>query len=77
MGQLMDVLIATGIDKHKIKKFLETDVKGNGSILDQILAGLTNDLAEGIGVKGRGMTPNDVRKIREKPHCGVSNRPID
>lgn len=73
----MDALIATGIDKHKIRKFLETDVKGNGSILDQILAGLTNNLAEGIGVKGRGMTPNDVREIREKPRCGVSNRPID
>ena len=77
IGQLMDILIATGISKPKIKLFLDADPEGKGSIMDQITAGLTNNLAEGMGVKNSDMTPEDVRRIRQNPTSGVSTKPID
>lgn len=76
LGQLMDILIATGIPKPKIKRFLESDPQGKGSIMDQILAHLTNNLAEGIGVKDSEMKPEDVKRIRENPTFGASTKQI-
>lgn len=76
-SQLMDELIATGIDKKHIKLFLENNPNGRGSILDQITAELTNNLAEGMGVKSKDMTADDVQKIRMSPSQGVSEKPID
>ncbi len=76
LGQLMDELIATGIPKPKIKKFLENDPRGKGSIMDQILAELTNNLASGIGVKQSDMNAEAVKKIRENPKFGSSTKPI-
>lgn len=77
LGQLMDILIETGIDKKRIKQFLEANPHGKGSIMDQITAHLTTDLAEGLGVKKKDVTPEDVRKIRENPVYGVSTKPVD
>jgi|APSaa5957512535_1039671.scaffolds.fasta_scaffold70207_2 hypothetical protein len=77
MGQLMDILISTGIDKPRIKFFLEADAQGKGSIMDQITATLTNNLAEGIGVKGKDMTPDDVKKLRNNPTQAASTKPIE
>lgn len=77
MSQLMDKLIETGIEKAKIKHFLEANPHGKGSIMDQITAQLTTNLAEGIGVKESDITPEDVRKIRENPVHGASTKPID
>lgn len=77
LGQLMDELIATQIPKDKIRKFLESDASGNGSLLDQILAKMTNDLAQGIGVKEKNMSANDVKGIRQNPQYGTSTKPID
>lgn len=77
LGQLMDVLIATGIDKRHIKFFLENNPHGKGSILDQITAELTNNLAAGIGVKGADISPGDVQRIRNNPNSGVATKPID
>lgn len=76
LGQLMDELIATGIPKDKIKRFLESDPKGTGSILDQVIAQLTNNLAEGIGVKDSDMKAEDVRRIREQPVYGASTKAL-
>lgn len=76
LGQLMDELIATGISKAKIKKFLESDPTGRGSIMDQLLAQLTNNLAEGIGVKDSDMKAEDVKRIRENPTFGASTKAI-
>ena len=73
----MDELIATGIAKDRIKRFLEADPYGKGSLMDQIMAGLTNNLASGIGVKGAEMSPEDVKRIRENPQYGASIKPID
>lgn len=77
LGQLMDTLIATGIPKPKIKLFLDADPQGKGSIMDQIMAGLTNNLAEGMGVKESEMTSQDVRRIRLNPTSKVSTKPIE
>lgn len=77
LSQLIDTLIATGIEKQKVKRFLETDLHGKGSVLDQITAQLTNNLAEGIGVKESDMTSEDVKKIRENPIHGASSKPIE
>ncbi len=77
LSQLMDTLIATGVPKPRIYKFLNADPRHKGSMMDQITAQLTNNLAEGIGVKGRDMTPIDVKTIRSNPKSGVSTKPID
>lgn len=77
LSQLMDELIATGIPKPHIKQFLETDPHGNGSIMDQITAQLTNNLAEGMGVKDKEMTAQDVQRIKSNPSSGVSTKPIE
>lgn len=76
-SQLMDELIATEISRDHIKVFLQSDPHGKGSILDQITAQLTNDLAQGMGVKDKDMTPDDVRRIRNTPSSGVSTKPIE
>lgn len=76
IGQLMDELIATGISKAKIKRFLESDPKGSGSIMDQLIARLTNNLAEGIGVKNSDMKAEDVKRIRDQPVYGASAKAI-
>ena len=76
LGQLMDELIASGIAKSKIKRFLEADPQGKGSIMDQLLAELTNNLAEGMGVKNSDMKAEDVRHIRDNPTYGVSTKPL-
>lgn len=73
----MDTLIATGIPKPKIKLFLDADPQGKGSVMDQIMAGLTNNLAEGMGVKENEMTSQDVRRIRLSPTSGASTKPIE
>lgn len=73
----MDILIATGIDKPKIKHFLAANPHGEGSIMDQITARLTTNLAEAMGVKKNVVTPQDVEMIRQNPEYGASTKPID
>ncbi len=77
LGQMIDALIATGIPKDRIKKFLESDPWGQGSILDQITAQLTNNLASGIGVKGADVSAQDVAQQRKKPLHLASQKPIE
>ncbi len=77
LSQLMDELIATGIPKPRILNFLTADPYQKGSLMDQILAQLSNNLAEGIGVKGDAMTPEDVKRIRDNPTFGASNKPLE
>lgn len=76
-SQLLDELIATHIAKDHIKNFLESNHSGQGSILDQITASLTNNLAEGIGVKKVNLSARDVEKIRTNPTGAVSQKPLD
>jgi len=77
LTQLIDALLQTGIAKENVKVFLEVDQPGRGSVLDQITAALTNDLATGIGVKECDMSALDVQRIRKNPVFGSSTKPID
>ncbi len=76
-SELLDALIATGIEKSRIQTFLKADPNGKGSILDQITAQLTNNLAEGMGVKRQDMRAEDVKHIRNQPSGLVSSKPLD
>ncbi|HEX5037572.1 MAG TPA: hypothetical protein VFX30_10475 [bacterium] len=61
---LLDTLIATGIDHAKIEKFLDADVDGRGSVNDQITARMTNQIMESMGQPSQ-MTGKDVKKVRK------------
>lgn len=77
LSQLMDVLIATGIEKQRILNFLTANPYNQGSLMDQILAQLSNNLASGIGVKRKDMTAEDVQRIRQNPTFGSSTQPLN
>lgn len=75
-SELIDALLATGIAPEHVKTFLITPSGTRGSLLDQITAALTNDLAEGMGVKQGAMSAEDVRRIRENPLGLASSKPL-
>jgi hypothetical protein len=62
--ELLDTLIATGIDHAKIEKFLDADVDGRGSVNDQITARMTNQIMESMGQPSQ-MSGKDVKKVRK------------
>jgi len=62
---LLDALMATSASNAKIEKFLDADLRGQGSIRDMITARMTNELAMRVG------QPTDtdslkVKQIREE-----------
>lgn len=62
--ELLDTLIATGIDHEKIERFLDADVDGRGSVNDQITARMTNQIMESMGQPSQ-MTGTDVKQVRK------------
>jgi hypothetical protein len=62
--ELLDTLIATGVDHAKIEKFLDADVDGRGSVNDQITARMTNQIMESMGQPSQ-MSGKDVKKVRK------------
>jgi len=62
--ELLDTLLATGIDPTKIEKFLDADVDGRGSVNDQITARMTNQIMESMGQPSQ-MTGKDVKQVRK------------
>jgi len=62
---MLDVLMATHAPTEKIEKFLETDIKGQGSIRDLITARMTNELARTVG-QATDTDAHKVKKIREE-----------
>lgn len=76
-SELIDSLIDTGIQKDKVQQFLKADPHGKGSILDQVTAQLTNDLAKGMGVSQGALQTEDVKRIRENPTGFASQKPLD
>jgi hypothetical protein len=75
-SELIDALLATGLPKERVQTFLTTPSGTRGSVLDQITAALTNNLAEGMGVKEGSMLAEDVRRIRENPLGLASSKPL-
>jgi hypothetical protein len=62
---LLDTLMATGASNAKIEKFLETDLRGQGSIRDMITARMTNELARTVG-QATDTDAEKVKRIREE-----------
>jgi hypothetical protein len=62
--ELLDTLLATGVDGAKIEKFLDADVDGRGSVNDQITARMTNQIMESLGQPSQ-MKGTDVKKVRQ------------
>ena len=74
MGTMMELFIATGAARHKVERFLETDVGGGGAVRDQIAADMTNQLLEAFGQRRR-QTPDEVRRLRERGAWQALDRP--
>ncbi len=62
---MLDALMATQASNEKIEKFLESDIKGQGSIRDLITARMTNELARTVG-QPTDTDADKVRRIREE-----------
>jgi len=58
--ELLDRLTETSASNEKIQKFLEADVRGQGSIRDHITARMTNQLAHTMGQP----TDTDAFKVK-------------
>lgn len=63
-GEFLDGLEATGVDREKIKTFLQADPDGKGSIQDQVTAEMASELMKVMGLKG-SQSPQDVKRIRD------------
>jgi len=63
--ELLDKLMETSATNEKIQKFLEADIRGEGSIRDMITARMTNQLAHTMG-QPTDTTAEIVRRIREE-----------
>ncbi len=61
---LLDKLIESGASNEKIEKFLDADIRGQGSIRDVMTARMTNELAHTMG-QPTDMNPQKVKEIRE------------
>ena len=73
---LLDTLIATGIDHAKIEKFLDADVDGRGSVNDQITARMTNQIMESLGQPSQ-MTGKGVKQVRKDIAEGRAPSQVD
>lgn len=62
---MLDALMATRASNEKIERFLEADIKGQGSIRDLITARMTNELARTVG-QPTDTDADKVRRIREE-----------
>jgi len=70
----MEVFIGSGASRHKIERFLESDIGGHGAVRDQIAADMTNELLAAFGQRDR-KTPEEVRRIRERGAWESLDRP--
>ena len=62
---MLDALMATQASNEKIGKFLEADIRGQGSIRDMITARMTNELARSVG-QPEDTDAHKVKRIREE-----------
>ncbi len=62
--ELLDTLLATGIDSQKIERFLDADPDGTGSLNDRVTARMTNEIMAGLGQPSH-MTASSVKEVRK------------
>ena len=65
--ELLDRLLATGIDSRKIEKFLDADPDGTGSQNDRVTARMTNEIMGSLGQPSH-MTASGVKEVRKGEH---------
>lgn len=64
LSSIVDRLVATGAPRAHIDAFLEADPEGSGSIRDQLVADMSNELLRALG-HSRRQTAADVKRLRE------------
>jgi hypothetical protein len=75
LSQTLDLMIATGAPPPRIEAFLAYEPVGAGTIRDQIVADMTNQLAHALG-QTRVQTAADVKRLRERGAWqGLDKRP--
>lgn len=74
--ELLDTLLATGIDPRKIEKFLDADVDGRGSVNDHVTARMTNQIMESLGQSSQ-MTSQGVKQVRKDIAGGKAPSQVD
>ncbi|MBI4518843.1 MAG: hypothetical protein HY699_23870 [Deltaproteobacteria bacterium] len=65
LSHTLDLLIATGVPAAHIEKFLAAEPDGHGSIRDQIVADMTNELMHALG-QPSAQTAADVKRARTR-----------
>jgi hypothetical protein len=71
LGQLLDVLIGSGLPRAKIEAALASDPDGRGALRDRITADMANRVLAELGIPPRH-TAADVRRLREAGAPGAS-----
>jgi len=71
---MFDSLMATGVPRPAIERFLDADPNGQGSVRDQIVADMTNQLLETLGQRSR-QSVADVQRIRKRGGWTALDRP--
>jgi hypothetical protein len=65
LSLILDLLLATGAPRAHIEAFLAADPEGAGSIRDQIVADMSNELLQAFGQPSR-QSAAEVKRIRER-----------
>ncbi|MBI1813954.1 MAG: hypothetical protein HYR72_03150 [Deltaproteobacteria bacterium] len=65
LSETLDAMIATGASPSRIEAFLAHEPAGAGTIRDQIVADMTNQLAQALG-QTRIQTAAEVKRLRER-----------
>lgn len=74
---MLDLFITAGAAQSKVEKFLDADLKGAGTIRDQIAADMANQLLEALGQRGR-QSAAEVKRIRVRGGwTSLDRRPPD
>lgn len=75
LPQFLDLFIETGLSRQKIEAFLDSDLNGEGSVKDHILADMSTQLLGAMGVNAR-QSAEDVKRLRERGIWrGMGERP--
>ena len=63
--QFLELFTETGVPHEKIEAFLNADPRGEGTIKDHIIADMSTELLNAMGVNV-SQSPQDVKRLREK-----------
>jgi hypothetical protein len=73
LSVILDLLIASGVPREHIAAFLAADPGGRGTIRDQIIADMTNELMAALG-QSSAQTAAGVKRLRERGAWSIYDR---